>query len=39
MEITEQEKEEINKLNKHKFLGMIILNVEKNKNIIVIEKR
>ena len=39
MEITEKEKEEINKLNEHKFLGMIILNVEQNKNINVIEKR
>ncbi len=39
MEITEKEKEEINKLSEHKFLGMIILNVEQNKNINVIEKR
>jgi hypothetical protein len=39
MEITEKEKEEINKLSEHKFLGMTILNVEQNKNINVIEKR
>ena len=39
MEITEQENEEIHKLIEHKFLGIIILNIEEKKNINFIEKR
>ena len=39
MEISEQENEEINQLKEHKFLGLIVTDIELNKNINILEKR
>ena len=39
MELSEQENEEINQLKEHKFLGLIVTDIELNKNINILEKR